>query len=185
MTQQVFVICGPTAVGKGTVVGSLLAADPRLWLSISATTRSPRPGEVDGTNYYFVDDQRFDELVESGQMLEWAVVHQVHRYGTPRGPVDEAVADGRIVILEVDLSGARQVRKSMPEAYQIFLAPPTFEDLELRLANRGTEDMAERARRLETARVEMAAAAEFDRIVINDDVARATAELLSIMTNVS
>lgn len=179
-----FVICGPTAVGKGTIVRELLAAKSNMWLSVSATTRTPREGERDGTDYYFVSPERFDELIADGDMLEWATVHGVHRYGTPRAAVDEAMAKGKIVILEVDLDGARQIRASMPSAHQIFISPPTFEDLETRLETRGTEGPSERARRLETARVEMAAKDEFDSIVINDDVARATGEILSIMTQI-
>ena len=182
--MSVIVICGPTAVGKGTVLSRVLARRDDLYMSVSATTRPPRPGEIEGTSYYFVTDEQFDDLIERGDMLEWATVHQVHRYGTPRGPVEKAVADGKTVLLELDLSGARQVRESMPEAYHIFIAPPSFEDLSLRLETRGTEGIAERERRLETARVELAAAGEFDRIVINDDVARATEEILSILDQV-
>ena len=124
--------------------------------------------------------ERFDELVETGQMLEWALVHGVNRYGTPRGPVDDAAARGRIPVLELDLAGARQVRRSMPEAAQIFIAPPAWEELERRLRGRGTESPEEIARRLETAREEMAAMEEFDVVVVNDSVSRATEELLRI-----
>lgn len=179
-----FVICGPTAVGKGTIVRQLIARDPKLWLSVSATTRTPREGERDGVDYYFVTPEAFDDMVDEGNMLEWATVHGVHKYGTPRAAVDRAMAEGKNVILEVDLEGARQVRASMPDAYQIFLSPPSFDDLVDRLEMRGTEGPSERKRRLETARVELAAADEFDRIVINDDVARATDEILSIMTQI-
>lgn len=182
--MKVLVLCGPTAVGKGTVLRSVLAARPDIYLSVSATTRQPRPGEVDGVAYYFVTETEFDDLVATGDMLEWATVHGVHRYGTPRGPVMDSVDAGKTVILEVDLAGARQIRESLPEATQVFIAPPTFADLELRLAQRGTEGPAERQRRLETAHVEMAAADEFDKIVVNDDVARATAEILSIIDSI-
>lgn len=178
----VVVLCGPTAVGKGTVLHTMLTRDPSTWLSVSATTRAPRPGEIDGKDYYFVTPDEFDELIERGDMLEWATVHGTHRYGTPRGPVEQAQSEGRTVILEVDLSGARQVRKSMPQALQIFLAPPSFDTLAERLAARGTEGPAERARRLETARVEMDAQGEFDVVVINDDVSRATDEILGIIS---
>lgn len=181
MSMPAFVVCGPTAVGKDTLIRRMRGLEPRIWLSISATTRDPRPGEVDGVDYYFVTRDRFDELVEAGDMLEWAVVHGVHSYGTPRRPVDEALGRGQIALLEVDLAGARQVRQSMPEATQIFIAPPAFEDLAKRLEKRGTEGAEERARRLETARIELAAADEFDRVVVNDDVGRATDELLSII----
>lgn len=182
MKTRAFVICGPTAVGKGTVIRQLIDREPTIWLSISATTRPPRAGEVDGQHYFFVTPEEFDELVAAGNMLEWATVHGVNRYGTPRQPVLDAIDAGRIVLLEVDLAGARQVRESFPEAVQIFIAPPAFEDLEERLETRGTEGPSERERRLETARVELAAASEFDHIVINDDVARATDEILSIMS---
>ncbi|MDO5723231.1 MAG: guanylate kinase [Flaviflexus sp.] len=181
MSTPAFVVCGPTAVGKDTLIRRMRGLEPRIWLSISATTRDPRPGEVDGVDYYFVTQSRFDELIASGDMLEWAVVHGVHRYGTPRQPVTEALDRGDIALLEVDLAGARQVRQSMPEATQIFIAPPAFEDLARRLAARGTEGPEERQRRLETAKVELAAADEFDHVVVNDDVARATDELLSII----
>ena len=184
MTSPAIVICGPTAVGKGTVIRELIAREPRIWLSISTTTRAPRAGEIDGQHYFFATPEEFDSLVESGNMLEWATVHGVHRYGTPRQPVTEAIADGRIVLLEVDLAGARQVRESLPEAVQIFIAPPTFDDLAARLESRGTEGPEERLRRLETARVELAAADEFDRIVVNDDVSRATDEILGIIASI-
>ncbi|WFN91146.1 guanylate kinase [Arcanobacterium wilhelmae] len=179
--MQAFVISGPTAVGKGTVLKELLARAPQLWYSISATTRPARPGESDGVDYYFVSDEQFDEMVESGSMLEWAVVHRMHRYGTPRKPVEDALAAGKTVILELDLAGARQVRESMPEAIQIFLAPPSFEDLQYRLRARGTETQEDQQRRLETAKVELAAESEFDYIVVNDTVAQATDELLQIL----
>ena len=175
------VLAGPTAVGKGTVAADVRRRYPDVWLSVSATTRAPRPGEVDGVHYRFVSDADFDALVEQGQMLEWAVVHGRHRYGTPRGPVEEALAQGRPALLEIDLQGARQVREVMPEARFVFLAPPTWEELERRLVGRGTEGPAERERRLATARVELAAEAEFDVTVVNDDVTRATDELVSSM----
>lgn len=180
-TPRLTVLAGPTAVGKGTVVAALRRRHPELTVSVSATTRPPRPGEVDGTHYHFVSDRRFDELVDSGQMLEWAIVHGRNRYGTPRGPVEAALAAGHPVLLEIDLAGARQVRHTMPDAELVFLAPPSWEHLERRLLGRGTEGPEERARRLATARVELAAESEFDRIVINDDVERAAAELARVM----
>lgn len=180
-TGHAIVISGPTAVGKGTVLAELRKRAPEIEYSVSATTRSPRPGEIDGVHYYFVTAERFDELIASGEMLEWALVHGLHRYGTPRGPVAQAIAAGKRIILEVDLDGARQIRKSLPEARQIFIAPPSFEELVSRLRGRGTEDPAEQARRLETARVELAAQDEFDAVVVNDDVANATAHLLHII----
>ena len=177
----VFVIAGPSGVGKGTVLREFMSRAPDCWVSISATTRPPRPGEVDGVHYYFVSDERFDEMIAGNELLEWAVVHGKHRYGTPRLPVEEAVAAGRTVILEVDLAGARQIRHSLPEAQQIFLLPPSWEELEHRLRGRGTESPEQIERRLATARTEMEAQSEFDMVVRNDSVSRATDELLHIM----
>lgn len=175
------VLSGPTAVGKGTVMAEMRRRHPDLWISVSATTRPPRPGEVDGVHYHFISPERFDELVASGQMLEWAVVHGRNRYGTPRLPVEEQLSAGRPVFVEVDLQGARQVRAAMPEARFVFLAPPDFDELVRRLVGRGTESEEERARRLATAREELAAVAEFDHVVVNDDVTRATDEVLALM----
>jgi guanylate kinase len=152
-----------------------------VWLSVSATTRRPRPGEVDGIHYHFVSDAEFDRMAAAGELLEWAVVHGRAKYGTPRRPVEEALAAGRPALLEIDLQGARQVRESMPEALFVFLAPPTWEELVRRLVGRGTEDEEERAVRLATARDELAAAQEFDVTVLNDDVRRAAEELVSLM----
>jgi guanylate kinase len=168
-------------VGKGTVSADIRARYPQVWLSVSATTRAARPGEVDGTHYRFVSAERFDEMVAAGELLEWAVVHGVNRYGTPRAAVEQALAEGRPTLLEIDLQGARQVRETMPEALFIFLAPPSFEELERRLVGRGTESEAERTRRLDTARLELAAEKEFDVTIVNDDVHRATDELVHWM----
>ncbi len=175
------VLAGPAAVGKGTVVACLRRRHPEVWVSVSVTTRRPRPGEVDGVHYTFVDDVVFDELVAGGQLLEWAVVHGAARYGTPRGPVLAAVAAGRPALLEIDLQGARMVRAALPGARFVFLAPPTFQDLVQRLAGRDTENAAERERRLSTARDELAAEAEFDVTVVNDDVERACAAVAAHM----
>ncbi len=175
------VLAGPTAVGKGTVSADIRARYPEVWLSVSATTRAPRPGEVDGVHYHFVTDDEFDRMVADGQLLEWAVVHGRNRYGTPRAPVEARLAKGEPALLEIDLQGARQVRASMPDARFVFLAPPSFEELERRLVGRGTEGPEERARRLATARIELAAEAEFDHVIVNDDVARATDELIATM----
>lgn len=175
------VLAGPTAVGKGTVSADVRARYPQVWLSVSATTRSPRPGEVDGVHYRFVSEAEFDRMVAAGELLEWAVVHGRHRYGTPRGPVEQRLAAGEPVLLEIDLQGARQVRQSMPGARFVFLAPPSWDELVRRLVGRGTEDEAERERRLATARVELAAEPEFDHVIVNDDVHRATDELLAVM----
>lgn len=175
------VLAGPTAVGKGTVSADVRARYPWVWLSVSATTRAPRPGEVDGVHYRFVTPARFDEMVEHGELLEWAVVHGRNRYGTPRGPVVDKLDAGVPVLLEIDLQGARQVRTTMPDARFVFLAPPSWDELVRRLVGRGTEGPAERERRLATAVVEMAAEPEFDHVVINDDVRRATDELVDLM----
>ena len=175
------VLAGPTAVGKGTVSADVRARYPQVWLSVSATTRPPRPGEVDGVHYHFVAPEDFDRMVQQGELLEWAVVHGRNRYGTPRGPVEARLAAGEPALLEIDLAGARQVRAAMPEARFVFLAPPSWDELERRLVGRGTEDAEERARRLDTARVELAAESEFDHVIVNDDVHRATDELIAVM----
>ena len=174
-------LAGPTAVGKGSVCAEVRRTHPEVWVSVSATTRTPRPGETDGVHYHFVSEQRFDELVESGQMLEWAVVHGRHRYGTPRQPVEQALAEGRPALLEIDLQGARQVREAMPEALFVFLAPPSWEELVERLVGRGTEDAEERERRLQTARTELAAEKEFDVTVVNDEIHAASEELVALL----
>ena len=171
----------PTAVGKGTVSAAIRAQYPEIWLSVSATTRAARPGEVDGVHYRFVEEEEFSRLIDTGQMLEWAVVHGRNKYGTPRGPVEEKVAEGRPVLLEIDLAGARQVRESLPDARFVFLAPPDWDTLVDRLVGRGTEDAQERERRLETAKVELAAESEFDVTIINDTVDRAAAELAGLI----
>lgn len=168
-------------MGKGTVVGRLRSLYPELAVSISATTRAPRPGEVDGVDYFFVSDREFDRLIREDGLLEWAVVHGRHRYGTPRAWVDEQVSGGRTVLLEIDLNGARQVRHTMPEATFIFLMPPSWEELERRLVGRGTEDAQECTRRLETARVEMAAVDEFEDVVTNDNLDTAVEQLAGLM----
>lgn len=178
--SRLTVLAGPTAVGKGTLAAWVREHHPEVWLSVSATTRRPRPGEVDGLHYHFVSDAEFDRMAREGELLEWAVVHGRAKYGTPRGPVEEALAAGRPALLEIDLQGARQVRETMPDAFFVFLAPPSWEELVRRLVGRGTEDEEERAARLETARVELAAAAEFDVTVVNDDVRRAAQELVSL-----
>lgn len=179
--SRLTVLAGPTAVGKGTVSADVRARYPTVWLSVSATTRAPRPGEVDGVHYQFVDDATFDRMIAGGEFLEWAVVHGRHRYGTPRAAVLARLAEGRPALLEIDLAGARQVREAMPEARFVFLAPPSVDELVRRLVGRGTESAEERARRLATAKVEMAAAPEFDHVIVNDDVRRATDELVAVM----
>jgi guanylate kinase len=154
---------------------------PEIWISVSATTRRQRPGEVDGVHYHFVDDDTFDRMIADDELLEWAVVHKQARYGTPRGPVLEVLGEGRPALLEIDLQGARQVRDRMPEARFVFLAPPSWEELVRRLVGRGTEGQAERALRLETARAELAAEPEFDATVVNHTIPAAAEELIELM----
>ncbi|MGI9083971.1 MAG: guanylate kinase [Aeromicrobium sp.] len=179
--SRLVVLAGPTAVGKGTVAACVREQHPDIWISVSVTTRRPRPGEVDGLHYHFVDDAEFDRLIADDGLLEWAVVHRAARYGTPRVPVEEQLAAGRPSLLEIDLQGARQVRRRMPEAMMVFLAPPSRTELERRLVGRGTEDAEERARRLETARDEMAAEQEFDVTIVNTDVATACEALVDLV----
>jgi guanylate kinase len=175
------VLAGPTAVGKGTVAADIRRRYPEIWVSVSATTRPARPGEEDGVHYRFVDEGGFDRLVDAGELLEWAVVHGRHRYGTPRQAVDDVLGQGRPALLEIDLQGARQVRRNMPDAFFVFLKPPSLDELVRRLVGRGTETDEERERRLLSAEVEMAAEPEFDVSIVNDDVRRATDELVSWM----
>ncbi|MFS0715088.1 guanylate kinase [Microbacterium sp. 2P01SA-2] len=178
--SRLLVLAGPTAVGKGTVAGHIRDTHPEIMLSVSATTRAPRPGEVDGEHYYFVDDAEFDRLIAEGELLEWATVHNRHRYGTPKAPIEAALAQGRTVLLEIDLQGARQVRAAAPDATLVFLLPPSWDELVERLVGRGTEDAEERARRLRTARVELASQNEFDYRVVNDTVSRAADEVAAL-----
>lgn len=175
------VVSGPTAVGKGTIVGRLAQQHPMVWVSVSATTRPPRPGERDGEHYHFVDEKTFDQLIEQGELLEWAQVHQRHRYGTPREPALYALHDGRVAILEIDLQGARQLRRACPEATFVFIAAPSWEELLHRQARRGTETEKEKTQRLATARAEMAAMEEFDHVVINADAQTAVDELAELL----
>lgn len=178
--SRLLVLAGPTAVGKGTVAAHIREHNPEIHLSVSATTRAPRPGEIDGVHYYFVDDAEFDRLIAEDELLEYAVVHNRSRYGTPRAPIEAALAEGRAVLLEIDLQGARQVRRSDPSATLVFLLPPSWDELVQRLVGRGTEDAEERARRLRTAKVELAAQNEFDHLVVNEDVAEAAAEVVDL-----
>jgi guanylate kinase len=161
------VLVGPSAVGKGSIVRWILDHYPQFVLSVSATTRDPRPGERDGEHYYFVSPRAFDRLIQDNALLEWALVHKEHRYGTPQEPVEALLDVGKNVILEIDIQGARQVRKKVPHALSIFIAPPSFEELERRLELRGTENQRERRRRLSTARRELAAQGECDHVVVN------------------
>jgi guanylate kinase len=179
--SRLVVLAGPTAVGKGTVAAYVRGHFPEVWLSVSMTTRKPRPREIDGKHYHFVDDAQFERMREAGQFLEWAVVHGRAKYGTPRRPVDEALAAGRLALLEIDLQGARQVRAKIPESLFVFLAPPSWDELVRRLVHRGTESEEERQARLATARRELAAQKEFDVTIVNDNVQRASEELVSLI----
>jgi len=178
--SRLLVLAGPTAVGKGTVAAHIKEHHPEILLSVSATTRAPRPGEVDGEHYYFVDDATFDAMIERGELLEYATVHNAHRYGTPKAPIERALAEGRTVLLEIDLQGARQVRRAADDATLVFLLPPSWDELVQRLVGRGTEDAEERARRLKTARRELAAQNEFDYRVVNDEVAEAARQIVAL-----
>jgi guanylate kinase len=179
---RVVVLSGPSAVGKSTVVRRLREQVPNLHFSVSATTRAPRPGEVDGVDYYFVSPARFQQLIDEGALLEWAEIHGgLQRSGTPAEPVRAATGAGFPVLIEVDLAGARAIKKTMPEAITVFLAPPSWADLEARLVGRGTETPEVMARRLETAREELAAQDDFDQVVVNSQLESACAELVSLL----
>jgi guanylate kinase len=178
--SRLVVLAGPTAVGKGTVAACVRRDHPDIWISVSVTTRAPRPGEVDGVHYHFVSDAEFDAMLADDGLLEWAVVHSAARYGTPRRPVEERLAAGIPALLEIDLQGARQVRRTMPDALMCFLKPPSFAELERRLVGRGTEGPEERERRLRTAREELAAEDEFDVTIVNTDVRTACEELVDL-----
>lgn len=179
--SRLVVLAGPTAVGKGTVSRHIREQYPDVLLSVSATTRPPRVGEIDGEHYYFVSDAEFDAMIERGEFLEYATVHNAYRYGTPRPPIDRALAAGHSVLLEIDLQGARSVRAAMPEALLVFLLPPSWEELVRRLIGRGTESAEEQARRLETAKIELAAQDEFDVKVVNHDVGQAAREVVELL----
>ncbi|NNG19123.1 guanylate kinase [Naumannella sp. ID2617S] len=179
--SQVNVVSGPAGVGKGTLVAGLLARHPEVWLSTSVTTRAPRTGEVDGVHYHFISEAEFDQLLAVDGLLEWALVHGSARYGTPRRPVEEAVAAGRTVLLEIELQGARQIRQSWPEASFIFVAPPNWDELVHRLEGRNTETAAQRERRLATARTELAAQDEFDHVIVNAELRQAVDELVGLI----
>jgi guanylate kinase len=178
-TAALVVLSGPSGVGKSTVVKALRAEHPEVWLSVSATTRFPRPGETHGVHYRFVSREEFAELVESGGLLEWAEFAG-NLYGTPRQPVLDNLAAGRPVVLEIDLQGARQVRALMPAAKLVFLAPPSWDELVRRLTGRGTEDAAVVERRLAVARDEMAAEPEFDVTLVNTSVPEVVGQLVAL-----
>ena len=174
------VITGPSGVGKGTLVKQLLDRHPSIWLSVSATTRAPREGELAGQSYFFHSREQFDQLVADGGLLEWAEFAG-NCYGTPRQPVEEHLRSGRPVLLEIELEGARQVRRSFPDGFQIFLAPPSFEELERRNRGRGTDAEEAIQRRLQRAKQELLAQAEFDAVVVNDTLEQALADLERLM----
>jgi guanylate kinase len=178
--SRLTVLSGPSGVGKGTVVAKLRELYPHIWVSVSCTTRVPRPGERDGVEYRFVTDAEFDRLAGAGELLEHARFAG-HQYGTPLAPVQQRLADGVPALLEIELQGARQVRARLPQVQSVFLAPPTWAELERRLTRRGTEPAEVVAERLARAKVELAAESEFDRVVVNDDVSRAAAELVALI----
>ena len=182
---RLIVLTGPTAVGKGTVEASLRQAHPEVWVSVSATTRAPRPGEKDGITYWFMDEQEFARREAAGDFLETALVHGMSHYGTPLQPVLDHLAAGVPTILEIDLQGAHRVRERAKElaleVFYVFLAPPSFQDLVTRLNMRGTENEEQRARRLETAKVELASESQFDQVIVNDNVDKAAQALWAVI----
>jgi guanylate kinase len=176
------VLSGPSAVGKSTLVRCLRDRVADLYFSVSATTRGPRPGEVDGVDYRFVTPEQFQRLIDDGELLEWAEIHGgLHRSGTPARPVRDAAAAGRPVLIEVDLAGARAIKAALPEAMTVFVAPPSWAELQSRLAGRGTESPDAMARRLTTARDELAAQGDFDVVVVNSRLETACAELVALV----
>ena len=181
-TARILVLSGPSAVGKSTVVRCLRERVPQLYFSVSATTRAPRPGEVDGVDYHFVTREGFQRIIDEGALLERADIHGgLHRSGTPAQPVRDAARDGRPVLIEVDLAGAKAIKRAMPEAFTVFLAPPSWAALEARLTARGTENADAMRRRLATAREELAAQGHFDAVVINRELESACAELIALL----
>ncbi len=179
---NLFVISGPSGAGKGTLLSKVLERIPDAWVSVSATTRNPRPGEVEGKHYYFLDPERFKSLVDQEGFLEWAQVHDNY-YGTLKQSVLDHMRSGDQVILEIDVQGAFQVRKALPEAHLVFIEPPSLEELERRLRQRGTETDEVISSRMKTAEVELAQKMEYDIQVVNDDLERAVNELVDIINS--
>ena len=178
---RLVVLSGPSAVGKGTLASHIISRFDNFHLSVSATTRSARPGEVEGESYFFVTDEQFQVMIDKGQLLEWAMVHGQHKYGTPKAQVEQALESGINVVLEIDVQGAFQVKRSFPEALLVFVMPPSFEELEIRMNKRGTESLEDKVRRLETAKTELSQAEAFDFRVINDEVARCAQEVVELV----
>ena len=182
---RLIVLCGPAGVGKGTALGRVREQHPEIWLSVSATTRQPRPGEVDGVNYFFMPEQEFLDKEAAGEFLETADVFGLAHYGTPVKPVVEHLERNIPVILEIDIQGARSVKQRAGElgieVMTVFIAPPSFEELERRLIGRGTETPEQQAKRLETAKIELAAESEFDKVIVNNVVDEAADELWNLI----
>ena len=175
-TGKLIVLTGPSGVGKGTLLTSLVERHPELWVSTSVTTRPPRPGEVDGQDYYFLSRETFDRMVAAKELLEWAEFAG-NCYGTPRAQVEAAISQGRLVILEIELEGARQIRQHFPHALQLFILPPSMAELESRIRSRGKDSDAAILKRLQRARAEIAAASEFDHQLVNDDFQKTLAAI--------
>jgi guanylate kinase len=178
--RRLTILSGPSGVGKGSVIAVVRRRHPDVWLSVSVTTRAPRPGETDGVQYHFVSQDEFDRMVDAGELLEHAS-YAGSSYGTPRHPVEERLTAGVPALLEIELQGARQVRAAMPDAQLVFLTPPSFDELARRLTGRGTEDPERVRRRLDLARIEIAAEAEFDVTIVNDDLESAADRLVALL----
>ncbi|MGK7874813.1 MAG: guanylate kinase [Xenococcaceae cyanobacterium] len=173
---KLIVLTGPSGVGKGTVLRSLLVRHPELYLSVSATTRTPRPGEIDGKDYYFVSREEFEAMVKADRLLEWAE-YAGNYYGTPRLKVEEQINQGKLVLLEIEVVGARAIKQTFPNALRLFILPPSVPELERRLRGRGNDSEKAISRRLERAQAEIAASSEFDRQIVNEDIETAIEEI--------